>query len=41
LLVSGLLYLLLCRSLDIGAEQAAIEASEAELAAIDAATAAT
>jgi purine-cytosine permease-like protein len=37
LLVAGLLYLLLCRSLDTSAEQAAIEASERELAAIDAA----
>ena len=41
LLVSGLLYLLLCRSLDRTAEQTAIEASDRELAAIDAATAAT
>ncbi|HEX9520127.1 MAG TPA: cytosine permease, partial [Streptosporangiaceae bacterium] len=40
LLVSGLLYLLLSRSLDRTAEQAAIEASDRELAAIDAAAAA-
>jgi nucleobase:cation symporter-1, NCS1 family len=40
LLVSGLLYLLLSRSLDRTAEQAAIEASNRELAAIDAAAAA-
>ncbi|MDR2986995.1 MAG: cytosine permease, partial [Nocardiopsaceae bacterium] len=39
LLVSGLLYLLLCRSLDRSSEQAAIDASERELQAIDAATA--
>ncbi len=37
LIVSGLLYLLLCRSLDRATEQAAIEASDRELAAIDAA----
>ncbi len=40
LLVSGLLYLLLSRSLDRTAERAAIEASDRELAAIDAAAAA-
>jgi len=40
LLVSGLLYLFLCRSLDVGAEQSAIDASERELAEIDAAAAA-
>ncbi|HEX9034673.1 MAG TPA: cytosine permease [Streptosporangiaceae bacterium] len=40
LLVSGLLYLFLSRSLDRSAEQAAIEASERELQAIDAAAAA-
>ena len=40
LFVAGPLYLLLCRSLDRSAEQAAIEASDRELAAIDAATAA-
>src|SRR6266851_5112118 len=39
LIVSGLLYLLLCRSLDRATEQAAIEASDRELAAIDAAAA--
>ncbi len=37
LFVSGLLYLLLCRSLDLNAERAAIAASDRELAAIDAA----
>ncbi len=37
LIVSGLLYLLLSRSLDRAAEQSAIEASDRELAAIDAA----
>ena len=41
LLVSAVLYMLLCRSLDRTAEQTAIEASDRELAAIDAATAAT
>ncbi|MGN6682310.1 MAG: cytosine permease, partial [Streptosporangiaceae bacterium] len=41
LFISGLLYLLLCLSLDTRAEQAAIEASERELQAIDAATAGT
>ena len=35
LLVSGLVYLLLSRSLDLTAEQAAISASERELQAID------
>ena len=35
LLVSGLVYLLLSRSLDLTAEQAAIRASERELQAID------
>src|SRR6266568_3339287 len=40
LLVSGLLYLLLCRSLDTAAEQVAIDASDRELQAIDAAAAA-
>ena len=40
LLVSGLLYLALSRSLDLDAEQAAIAASERELQAIDAAEAA-
>src|SRR5215813_3991986 len=40
LFVSGLLYLLLCRSLNTAAEQAAIDSSERELAAIDAAVAA-
>jgi NCS1 family nucleobase:cation symporter-1 len=40
LIVSGLLYLVLSRSLDRAAEQAAIEASDRELAAIDAAVAA-
>jgi nucleobase:cation symporter-1, NCS1 family len=40
LIVSGLVYLLLSRSLDRAAEQAAIEASNLELAAIDAAAAA-
>jgi nucleobase:cation symporter-1, NCS1 family len=38
LLVSGLLYLALSRSLDRTAEQAAISASERELRAIDAAS---
>ena len=37
LIVSGLLYLVLCRSLDRAAEQAAIESSDRELAVIDAA----
>ena len=37
LIVSGLVYLILSRSLDRAAEQAAIEASDRELAAIDAA----
>ena len=37
LLVSGLLYLVLSRSLDRAAEQSAIEASDRELQAIDAA----
>jgi nucleobase:cation symporter-1, NCS1 family len=36
LIVSGLLYWILCRSLDTAAERAAIDASERELAAIDA-----
>jgi purine-cytosine permease-like protein len=40
LFVSGLLYWILSRSLDTSAEQAAIEASNLELAAIDAAAAA-
>jgi nucleobase:cation symporter-1, NCS1 family len=40
LIVSGLLYLGLCRSLDKATEQTAIEASDRELAAIDAAAAA-
>jgi len=40
LIVSGLLYLILSRSLDTSAEQVAIEASDRELAAIDAAVAA-
>ncbi len=40
LLVSGVLYLALSRSLDLASEQAAIEASERELRAIDAAAAA-
>src|SRR5215472_2831497 len=40
LFVSGLLYWILSRSLNTGAEQAAIEASNRELAAIDAAAAA-
>lgn len=35
LFVSGLLYLILCRSLDVNAERAAIAASDRELAAID------
>ena len=35
LLVSGLVYLLLSRSLDLAAEQSAIDASERELQAID------
>jgi hypothetical protein len=35
LVVSGLVYLLLSRSLDVAAEQSAIEASERELRAID------
>ena len=35
LVVSGLVYLILSRSLDLAAEQAAIEASERELQAID------
>ena len=35
LLVSGLLYLVLSRSLDLDAEQAAIAASERELQSID------
>jgi nucleobase:cation symporter-1, NCS1 family len=39
LIVSGLVYLLLARSLDLGAEQSAIEASEKQLKAIDAAAA--
>jgi purine-cytosine permease-like protein len=39
LIVSGLLYFLLCRSLDTSAEQSAIDASNRELAAIDAAAA--
>jgi NCS1 family nucleobase:cation symporter-1 len=38
LVVSGLVYLLLSRSLDVTAEQAAIDASERELRAIDVAT---
>jgi len=33
--VSGLVYLVLSRSLDLAAERSAIEASEAELQAID------
>jgi cytosine/uracil/thiamine/allantoin permease len=37
LVVSGLLYWILCRSLDTRAEQSAIEASDRELAVIDAA----
>ena len=37
LVVAGLVYFLLSRSLDLGAEQSAIEASERELQAIDAA----
>jgi NCS1 family nucleobase:cation symporter-1 len=41
LVVSGLVYLLLCRSLDTAAEQSAIEASDRELQAIDAAATAT
>jgi purine-cytosine permease-like protein len=40
LIVSGLLYFVLCRSLDTSAEQSAIDASDRELAAIDAAAAA-
>ena len=36
MLVAGLLYLVLSRSLDRGAEQSAIEASERRLQAIDA-----
>jgi nucleobase:cation symporter-1, NCS1 family len=40
LIISGLVYLLLSRTLDRATEQAAIEASERELAAIDAAVAA-
>ena len=35
LVVAGLVYFLLSRSLDLGAEQSAIEASERELQAID------
>ncbi len=35
LVVSGLVYLLLSRSLDLAAEQSAIDASERELQAID------
>jgi len=35
LIVSGLVYFVLSRSLDLGAEQAAIAASERELQAID------
>ena len=35
LVVSGLVYLVLSRSLDLGAEQAAISASERELQRID------
>jgi hypothetical protein len=35
LVVSGLVYLLLSRSLDLSAEQSAIEASERQLTAID------
>jgi hypothetical protein len=35
LVVSGFVYLLLSRSLDVTAEQAAIDASERELRAID------
>jgi purine-cytosine permease-like protein len=38
LLVSGLVYLVLSRSLDLTAEQAAVSASEQELRAIDAAS---
>ena len=38
LAVSGLVYLLLSRSLDVGAEQSAIDASEAALQLIDAST---
>jgi cytosine/uracil/thiamine/allantoin permease len=38
LIVSGLVYLVLSRSLDLTAEQAAISASERELQAIDKAT---
>ena len=41
LIVSGLLYWILCRSLDVNAERAAIAASDRELAAIDAAAATT
>jgi purine-cytosine permease-like protein len=40
LIVSGLLYFVLCRSLDTSAEQSAIDASDRELAAIDAAASA-
>ena len=39
LVVAGLVYLLLARSLDLTPEKAAIEASERQLQAIDAATA--
>jgi cytosine/uracil/thiamine/allantoin permease len=38
LVVAGLVYLLLSRSLDLTAEQSAIEASERELRAIDVAS---
>jgi hypothetical protein len=38
LAVSGLVYLLLSRSLDVRAEQSAIDASEAALQLIDAST---
>ncbi len=41
LIVSGLVYLLLSRSLDVGAEQSAIEASERALREIDAAATGT
>ena len=41
LLVSGLVYLVLSRSLDLTAEQAAIAASERELQTIDAARGST
>jgi len=38
--VTGVVYLLLTRNLDVAAEQTAIDASEAELRRIDAATSA-